>query len=490
MTSFALAVLLSVAAGGSAIAVRPVVRWARRALQARDARRDRAWREARRAESTAAPCPIVSPLTLTALDPVSAPFTGLSRASWTEIARQLLSGLLHHSAGLRQPIRPPISLTSNYPRLERDGSVFGYEEEYLEAFCRSLWMAGPLLAQDPEWRLDGRSVADYYREYLVRGATPGDKAYLGVGRGLHPTPHIMEAAAVCVALRQSRAVLWDPLEAHDRARIVAWLDSVRSRPVNPNNWRWFSVIVETFLKVEGFAHDAGRVREHLRAIRAFHVDAGWSRDLDKFDYYSAWSLQFYPIFWSIWDGASDSGLRDEFAERNDRFLESFVHVFSRRGELPLWGRSPIYRFGAAAPLAAAFLRPETPSIDPGFARRLASGSLLQFVERPGFLHDGIPTRGWLSEQPDIVDHYSGVCSPYWCAKLFCALSLPGESPFWTARENEGFWSDPPSRYDLGRTGMWVDHDARTGHSRLHAPQTAVPGDSRYSAPYFDTADAI
>ena len=489
MRFFAGVGLLVVAAAVAAVAARGLIRRLRSALHAQDAKRDRAWREARRAASTVARCQVISPLPLTALDPVSAPFTGLSRASWTEIARQLLSGLLHHSAGLRDRIRPPVSLASNYPRLKRDGSVYGLEEEYVEAFCRSLWMAGPLLAQDPDWRLAGQSVADYYREHLVRGATPGDAVYLGIGLGPRPTPQIMEAAAVCIALRQSRAVLWDPLEARDRARIINWLDSVRLRPVNPNNWRWFSVIVETFLKVEGFAHDAGRVRGHLQAIRAFYVDAGWSRDLDKFDYYSAWSLQFYPIFWSLWDGASDPGLRDEFAERNDRFLESFVHIFSRRGELPLWGRSPIYRFGAAAPLAAAFLRSDLPRTDPGFARRLTSGSLLQFVRRPDFLHDGIPTLGWLAEQPGIVDHYSGVTSPYWCAKLFCALSLSDESPFWTARENEGFWPDPPSRYDIGRTGMWVDHDARTGHSRLHAPQTAAPGDVRYGAPYFDTADA-
>lgn len=440
-------------------------------------------------ESIVAPCPIVSPLPLIALDPVSSPYTGLSRESWTDIARQLLTGLLHHSAELRDRIRPPVSLVSSYPRLTRDGSVWGEEEEYLEAFCRSLWMAGPLLTQHPEWRMHGRSIADYYREYLVRGATPGDPDFLGVGHGKHPTPHIMEAAAVCIALRQSRAVLWDPLDSRERRLIATWLDMVRSNPVNTNNWRWFSVIVETFLKTEGYEHDAGRVHGHLEAIRSFHVGAGWSRDLDKFDYYAAWSLQFYPVFWSLWDGASDPGLRDEFGERNDRFLESFVHLFSRRGELPLWGRSPIYRFGAAAPLAASFLRTDAPSIDPGFARRLASGSLRQFVDQPGFLKEGIPTLGWLAEQPGIVDHYSGVTSPYWCAKIFSALSLRRDSPFWTTPENEGFWNDPPPRYDIGGTGMWVEHDVRTGHSRLHAPQTAAPGDARYHAPFFDTRDA-
>jgi hypothetical protein len=481
--------LAAVTVAALLIAGRPLIRAVRRARWARDAARDRAWRTARQESMTAGPCPVTSPLAIVARDTRSAPLTGLTRASWTAIAQRMLEGLLHHSDGLRDRIRPPVSFVSNYPRLERDGSVYGLQEEYLEAFCRSLWMAGPLLTNDPAWCLGGRSVADYYREYLVRGATAGDPAALGIGQGPHPTPHIMEAAAVCIALRQSRAVLWDPLAPAERARIAGWLDAVRARPVNGNNWRWFSVIVETFLKTEGYAHDAGRVRGHLDAIRAFHVDAGWSRDLDKFDYYAAWSLQFYPVFWALWDGDNDPELRDEFAERNDRFLEGFVHLFSRDGALPRWGRSPIYRFGAAAPLAAAFLRTSKPSIDPGFARRLASGALLQFVERPGFLRDGIPTLGWLDEQPEIVDHYSGVASPYWCAKLFCALSLPHASPFWTATENAGYWDDPPVRYDIGRTGLWVEHDARSGHTRLHAPQSAAPGDARYHAPHFDTADA-
>jgi hypothetical protein len=466
-----------------------LLRVARRVRHRFDASRDRAWREERRRAHPVPPSPITSPLEIVGRDERLSPITGLSRLSWDGIARQMLEGLLHYTNGLRERIRPPVSFVSNYPRLERGGRVYGIEEEHLEAFCRSLWMAGPVLSRDPGMRMHGRSVADYYRERLVRGATPGDPDALGVGRGPHPTPHIMEAAAVCIALRQYRSVLWDPLAPKDRARIASWLDAVRARPVNTNNWRWFSVIVETFLKTEGYAHDAARVRDHLEAIRAFHVDAGWSRDLDKFDYYSAWSLQFYPVFWALWDGDSNPTLRDEFAERSDRFLAGFVHLFSRQGTIPLWGRSPIYRFGAAVPLAAAFLRSPIPAVDPGFARRLASGALLQFVARPGFLRDGIPSLGWLEERPEIVDHYSGVASPYWCAKLFCALSLPEQSPFWTATENVGYWNNPPERYDIGHTGMWVTHDVRSGHSRLHAPQTAAPKDPRYQAPYFDTADA-
>lgn len=434
--------------------------------------------------------PVTSPLDIGPEDRVRSPLTGMGREAWRRLAIDLLTGLYAHTGGLRHGIRLPPSHIAAYPTLTFDGTRYGDTEETMEAFCRSLWLAAPLLVETPDMRLFGRSVADYCRETLVRGAAVRGAGAFGIGNGSWPTPHIMEAAAVCIALRTAPDALWDPLAPLERRRILDWLHRVRERPVNPNNWRWFSVIVETFLKTAGEPYDASRVARHLEAIRAFHVDGGWSRDLDKFDYYSAWSLQFYPIFWAAWDGEAHPELRDEFYERNDRFLEHFVHLFSREGALPLWGRSPIYRFGAAAPLTTAFLRPTAPAIAPGVARRLASGCLLQFARHPEFLRHGIPTLGFHGEEPDVVDDYSGVGSPYWCAKIFTALSLPASHPFWTATEDAGFWADPPARHVIGRTGLSVTHDVATGHSRLYAPQPGIaPGDLRYHAPWFDTADA-
>lgn len=462
----------------------------RRRQRAHFAARDLEFRRARAAGLKDPPNPVVSPMPLAALDPVRSPFTGLTRASWLDLAEQLLRGMLHYSDGLRRALRMPGNPVANYPRLAAGGGLIGLDDEYLEAFCRSLWLAAPVLANRPDLRLGDRLVADWYHEWLVHGVTPEHPHYLGIGAGPGPTPHIMEAAAVCVALRQAPEVLWAPLSAAERGRVLAWLDAVRHRPVVPNNWRWFSVIVETFLKTEGVRHDEARVADHLQALLAFHADSGWSRDLDKFDYYAAWSLQFYPIFWLRWDGDSRPDMRDKLLARNDEFLESFPHVLSRRGELPRWGRSPIYRFGAVAPLMAAFLRPRPPTIDPGFARRLSSGALLQFVRHPGFLDRGLPSLGWLGEEPGLVDHYSGVASPYWCAKAFVGLTLPETSPVWSAVETEGFWADPPAAFTIGSTGLHVTHDRGTGHTRLFAPQPVPRHDPRYQAPWFDTADAV
>lgn len=153
------------------------------------------------------------------------------------------------------------------------------------------------------------------------------------------------------------------------------------------------------------------------------------------------------------------------------------------------GRSICYRFAATSPLAVTFMRPSPPKLDPGFARRLCSGNLLQFILHPDFLKNAIPSLGFYEENRYLIDKYSCTASPFWCSKLFMALILPGNSPFWTTIENEGFWANPPERVDIGKTGMWVEHDVHTGHSKLFAQQKARPDDPRYSALFYDTKEA-
>src|SRR5690606_28105611 len=243
------------------------------------------------------------------------------------------------------------------------------------------------------------------------------------------------------------AALWEPMSSRERRRVLAWLERCATAATNRNNWRWFGIIVNTFLKLEGARYDENVIRANIADIRSMYADAGWFRDGERFDFYSSWSLQYYPMFWLRWDGDSHPDFRDELITRNDQFLESFTHVFSRRGEIPLWGRSATYRFAAAASLPAAFLRQPPPSLEPGFARRLTSGCILQFTQHPAFLSNGVPSLGFLGDVRAPLDGYSGVASPYWCAKVFCGLYLPASAPFWSAPESEGFWKDPPERYD-------------------------------------------
>lgn len=421
--------------------------------------------------------------------PPESPFSGLGRPGWVQIATWMLDNLLQYADPVDGLLRLPDSRAAHQPRLGPDGRLVGVAEARMEAEVRSLFLAAPLLRHAPALRLQGFSVADRAAEWLVRAVRPGDEAWLGYAPADRPNQRLVEAAALCVMLDTAREALWDRLAPAERGRVLDWLEHLRHVPVVDNNWRWFAIIVQSFLGREGRDPGTASVRGHLAALDRMHAGDGWYRDGSRFDYYASWSLQFYPVFWANWAGDREPAWRDTILERQDAFLRSFPQLYARDGALPLWGRSICYRFGASAAIAAAFLRSTPPAIAPGFARRLCSGNLLQFVRAPGFLRHGLVPLGFHGEQPDLIDGYSSVASPYWCGKLFVALALPPAHPFWTAPEEEGYWTAPPGRQRLGDTGLEVAHDPATGESRLFAPGNGDAGDPRYAAPWFDTADA-
>lgn len=427
-------------------------------------------------------------ISLTKQDYALSPYTGLTRSSWIEIGKAMLEGALKLTNGMREPIHFPTSSAAGYPRIQEDGKLYGTQEAYLEGYARTLLLASALLKNEPDLKILGRKVADYYTEFLLRGVSRYDSATFGWISSHKPSQRIVEAASLTICFTVTRELLWEPLSSSERLKIVAWLDHLKDIPLTNNNWLWFNVLINTFLKREGYSYNAQLIQENLNAIRALHIDAGWFIDQDKFDYYSAWAFQFYPIFWAEWDGDSYPELREEFYLRNDLFLQTYPHIFSRRGEMPVWGRSVCYRFAASSPLVIAFLRPSPPTIDPGFARRICSGNLIQFVGHPEFLKNGIPSLGFYGENAALIDDYSCSASPFWCSKLFMALTLPKDSPFWTEVENEGFWRDPPKRVEIGKTGMWVEHNPITGSTTLFAPQKVRLTDPRYSASFFSTSD--
>ena len=104
----------------------------------------------------------------------------------------------------------------------------------------------------------------------------------------------------------------------------------------------------------------------------------------------------------------------------------------------MWGRSNIYRNASTSAFDGnLFLRNAT--ADPGRARRVCSGSLLQFLSRDDFLFEGIPTLGFYGQFSPLVQGYSCAESPFWLGKAFLCLHLPKDHPFWTAKENNGSW---------------------------------------------------
>ena len=147
----------------------------------------------------------------------------------------------------------------------------------------------------------------------------------------------------------------------------------------------------------------------------------------------------YAPIWNLWYGYENAPyIARCFEENSNRLMETYPDFFDRDGFTNMWGRSNIYRNASTSAFDGNFLLRRA-SADPGLARRISSGSLMQFLSREDFLYKGVPTLGFYGQFSPLVQGYSCAESPFWLGKAFLCLHLPEDHPFWSAVENNGTW---------------------------------------------------
>jgi hypothetical protein len=127
-------------------------------------------------------------------------------------------------------------------------------------------------------------------------------------------------------------------------------------------------------------------------------------------------------------------------------------------------------------------------LDPGWARRLCSGSLLQFVTREEFYVNDIPSLGFYGHKEYVLQNYSCPASPFIMFLPFVCLALPDDSPFWTATENEGIWEKLGQDSEMAvleKPGLVLVNHGKTGTSEI-IPGKVYYDDHNYSKLTFNT----
>ena len=396
------------------------------------------------------------------------PYTGYHRTDWERAADELLLGV--------RPFASP-----DHARIDLPGApgAYGRDSDSLEAFARTFLLAAI--------RLRGAGGADPH------GIAEWYAAGLRAGPGVWPRPDRLdqakvEAAGIALALHLSRPWLWDRLTGAERDRLADWLGGVVGKPFPPINWVWFQLVVEAFLRDVGGDWSAADVQSGLAVHESLYRRDGWYSDGPEraYDHYNGWALQLYPLLWAEMAGDLCPGpLREAWRERLARFLDDAVHLVGADGAPLIQGRSLIYRFAAAGPFWVGALTGAT-NLSPGLTRRAASGILKHFRDHRVPDEHGLLTLGWHGEWPAMKQSYSGPGSPYWAAKGFLGLLLPGDHPVWTATEEPL----PVERGDFERTiaapGWLVSGVRRDGVVRVinHGTDHASEGDARTDAPLY------
>ncbi|MBQ8822104.1 MAG: DUF2264 domain-containing protein [Lachnospiraceae bacterium] len=386
------------------------------------------------------------------LDYDLSPYTGLTRESWLEAAEYMLTGIFQHIKDFQDPVVMPRKETEiTYPHHYSSPKSQEAERkaEMFEGLTRSFFIAAPLIHNKPEVTICGKRLANYYKNQILRSCDEKDPIFVGTYESLQETvgnvdpfrafQQTVETCALVICLWISKEQIWDTYTKEERDQIAGFLSSFAHSNTVPQNWRCFNMLDMAFLHMEGYPIDEEIMLDHAQAILNYYVGDGWYRDGQNFDYYSCWAFNVYAPLWNLWYGYENMPeIAARFEEHSNKLMETYPDFFDEDGYTNMWGRSNIYRNAATSAFDGnLFLR--NSKADPGLARRISSGSLMQFLGREDFLWNGIPTLGFYGQFSPLVQGYSCAESPFWFGKAFLCLHLPADHPFWTAKENNGSW---------------------------------------------------
>lgn len=343
-----------------------------------------------------------------------------TRRDWVAFADRLLSAAMRHASEGNGRI--------TFPGAE---GGYGRSVDGLEGFARTFLIAGFRIAGARGVGVD--ELIAFYAQGIRTGVDPAAEDRW-VRLNEHPQAKV-EAASLALVFDMTRPWLWDTLDELTQQRVIAYLAPVvgdDSYP--PNNWLWFRIVVQTFLRSVGGPWSQSDIDDDLARYDAYRREGGWYSDGEgrAFDHYAGWAMHLYPVLWARMAGADD--LAGDLPARTvadlDAYLHDALHLVGADGSPLVQGRSLIYRFAAAAPFWAGVIA-EVPSVSAGALRHAAEKIVRHFDDRGAPNDDDILSMGWFGEWRQLAQSYSGPGSPYWAAKGLLGIMLPDDHPVWT-----------------------------------------------------------
>jgi hypothetical protein len=342
--------------------------------------------------------------------------------------------LLAYADGLLAAVRPWASESGARITLPGASGGYGIDVDGLEGFVRTFLLAGFRIAGARGEGVD--DLISFYSHGIRAGVDPSN-----ADRWVRLEEHAqakVEAASIALILDMTRPWIWDRLDNLTQQRVIDYLAPVVGDETYPkNNWLWFRIVVQTFLRSVGGPWSQADIAKDLALHDSFLREGGWISDGDdrSYDHYVGWALHLYPLLWSRMQGAAElaGGRTSADLARLDAYLQDAVALVGADGSPLIQGRSLVYRFAAAAVYWAGAIA-ETPSVPLGQLRRAASAIVRHFAERGAPNEQGLLDLGWHAEWRRLAQNYSGTGSPYWAAKGLLGIALPADHPVWAAPE--------------------------------------------------------
>lgn len=409
------------------------------------------------------------------------PYTGMSKSHYVELAKYLLDRAFNHVTSIETPVSFPTVPGHTYP--QPGAPDWRYRSAEFEALERTFTLAGPLIHLDPDTAIHGINLREYYTHQFYNTFTPGHANSLPMPEELPDSNYqfTCEFGGLFKTLLLMPDTIWSQYTKQQKDEMVVTISKWAHHRTTQNNWRIFNIMALSFLKKNGYQIDDELLKSHLLWVVSYHSGDGWYLE-QTYNYYS---ISLFIVYTTIWNRTFGDEYYPEIAEIIEKsavkLMESVTGFFARDGYVNMWSRSICYRTWVSGAFPVAFMLKEKTGLDAGWARRLCSGSLLQFVTREEFFHNDIPSLGFYGTREYMVQNYSCAASPFLMFLPFICLALPDDSPFWTAKENEGDWEklgNNSNKIILENPGLVLVNHGKTGTSEI------IPGKVYYDDPNY------
>jgi len=409
------------------------------------------------------------------------PFTGMTKKHYIACAKYILERAFNHVDSLETPISFPIVPGKTYP--QPNAPQWRYRSAEFEALERTFNLAGPLIHVDPEVTIKNMKLRVYYSLQLYKACTPGHPNSLPLPEELPDSTYqfTCEFGGLCKTLLLMPDTIWNTYTQKQKDEMAACISKWGHHRTTQNNWRIFNIVTLSFLKKHGYEIDDHALKAHLLWVASYHSGNGWYLE-QTYNYYT---ISLFIVYLIIWNRTFGDEFYPEIAETIEKsaqeLYKTYVNFFGRDGYVTMWARSITYRTWISGGFPVSFMLKGESPLDPGMARRLCSGSLLQFVTREEFYENDIPALGYYRHTEYVLQNYSCAGSPFIMFIPFIALTLPDDSPFWTTKENEGFWDNLGNETNievLNNPGIVLANHGKTGTSEI------IPGKVYYQDPNY------
>ena len=409
------------------------------------------------------------------------PFTGMTKKHYIECAKYILERAFKHVDSLETPISFPIVPGKTYP--QPNAPEWRYRSADFEALERTFNLAGPLIHVDPEIKINDIKLREYYSLHIYNAFTPGHPNSLPFPEYLPDSTYqfTCEFGGLFKTLLLMPDTIWSTYTKKQKDEMAVCISKWGHHRTTQNNWRIFNIVTLSFLKKHGYEIDDELLKSHLLWVASYHSGNGWYLE-QTYNYYT---ISLFIVYLTIWNRTFGDKFYPEISETIEKsaqeLYKTYVNFFGRDGYVNMWARSITYRTWISGGFPVSFMLKKGSPLDPGMARRLCSGSLLQFVTREEFFENDIPSLGYYRHTEYVLQNYSCAGSPFIMFIPFIALALPEDSPFWTAKENEGFWEKLGNETNvevLNNPGIVLANHGKTGTSEI------IPGKVYYKDPNY------